>query len=394
MPGNRPPPCCVPAGTTAAAAIHSRSWWAWSPARASPACGCTRSYPARPCQRPSRTTRSRVARGLAVAAPSAPWWSTCARPAAWKPTTARSGMRRWRPRAHARAWPSACRRAGASSPACCWRPCSGWPLFYRYGTPWAATQLTRFVPLGWEQSISQEERARAGRRLPETQPAARRRARPRCARSARWPRNSVRVRRRRCTATAVRAALRARVPLRHADLARAARRPGRGDRRAGERSHQGGPVGLRPGRRAGARDGPCGAPPRHAAGGRAGRPTPRRTGLALGDVSNLVSMASTVLTAGLAYRRNHEREADCFAAPADAARRAAGRADGRPADLHIDGPPTGGRTLPPHRGRTVPHRRTPWRPHPHGGERQSSHPDAPRPCPGAEGGPRREYDAP
>ncbi|MEK9804564.1 MAG: M48 family metallopeptidase, partial [Curvibacter sp.] len=35
-------------------------------------------------------------------------------------------------------------------------------------------------------------------------------------------------------------------------------------------------------------------------------------GLALGDVSSLVSLASTVLT-GLAYRRQHETESDCFA---------------------------------------------------------------------------------
>lgn len=30
----------------------------------------------------------------------------------------------------------------------------GLTLFYRYGTPWAATQLTRLVPLGWETSIA------------------------------------------------------------------------------------------------------------------------------------------------------------------------------------------------------------------------------------------------
>ena len=36
-------------------------------------------------------------------------------------------------------------------------------------------------------------------------------------------------------------------------------------------------------------------------------------GLALGDVSSLLSMGSSLLT-GLAYRRSHETEADCFAA--------------------------------------------------------------------------------
>lgn len=30
----------------------------------------------------------------------------------------------------------------------------GLTMFYRYGTPWAATQLTRFVPLGWETSVA------------------------------------------------------------------------------------------------------------------------------------------------------------------------------------------------------------------------------------------------
>ena len=31
----------------------------------------------------------------------------------------------------------------------------GLTLFYRYGTPWAATQLTRFVPVGWETSVAE-----------------------------------------------------------------------------------------------------------------------------------------------------------------------------------------------------------------------------------------------
>lgn len=31
----------------------------------------------------------------------------------------------------------------------------GLALFYRYGTPWAATQLTRFVPLDWETSVAE-----------------------------------------------------------------------------------------------------------------------------------------------------------------------------------------------------------------------------------------------
>ena len=32
----------------------------------------------------------------------------------------------------------------------------GLTLFYRYGTPWAATQLTRFVPLSWETSVAEK----------------------------------------------------------------------------------------------------------------------------------------------------------------------------------------------------------------------------------------------
>ncbi|MCW8199614.1 peptidase M48 [Verminephrobacter aporrectodeae subsp. tuberculatae] len=31
----------------------------------------------------------------------------------------------------------------------------GLALFYRYGTPWAATQITRFVPLAWEQRVAE-----------------------------------------------------------------------------------------------------------------------------------------------------------------------------------------------------------------------------------------------
>ena len=31
----------------------------------------------------------------------------------------------------------------------------GLTLFYRYGTPWAATQLTRFVPISWETSVAE-----------------------------------------------------------------------------------------------------------------------------------------------------------------------------------------------------------------------------------------------
>jgi len=52
-------------------------------------------------------------------------------------------------------------------------------------------------------------------------------------------------------------------------------------------------------------------------------------GLALGDVSSIVSFGSTLLT-GLAYRRQHEAEADCFAV---ALMRQAQRPTGPMADL-------------------------------------------------------------
>ncbi|PZQ66624.1 MAG: peptidase M48 [Variovorax paradoxus] len=216
----------------------------------------------------------------------------------------------------------------------------GLALFYRYGTPWAATQLTRFVPLGWEQSISQEAMRelddgflKPSRLPPERQAALRERFDALVAQLGTGEASSLHRYRGYAPrfALAFRSGMPAnafalpggRIVVTDALVNAAARAGLPDDALVGVLAHEMGHVVHRHGTRLVVEQGVLNV----------------GLGLALGDVSSVVSMASTVLT-GLAYRRGHEREADCFAV---ALMQRAALPVAPMADLlmHIDGPPTG-----------------------------------------------------
>ncbi|HET8744430.1 MAG TPA: M48 family metallopeptidase [Ramlibacter sp.] len=198
--------------------------------------------------------------------------------------------------------------------------------FYRWGTPWAATQLTRHVPLEWELGLSQ-------RVLTDMDGA--------------WLHPSKLPGERR-------AALRARFDALAAQVAPALRRyPGYAPKlalqfRSGMPPNAfalpGGTIVLtdalvQEAARHGLPDDALIGVLAHEIGHVMHRHTTRMVveqgvlniglGLALGDVSTLVSTGASLLT-GLAYRRSHETEADCFAA---ALLRQAGLPAGPMADL-------------------------------------------------------------
>ncbi|WP_225780957.1 M48 family metallopeptidase [Xenophilus sp. Marseille-Q4582] len=218
----------------------------------------------------------------------------------------------------------------------------GLVAFYRWGTPWAATQLTRFVPLGWEQTLSEEAMRELddGFLRPSRLPAERQAALQARfeALDAQWRAALAQERpgplaRYRGYAPPMKLALRSGMPanafalpggqiVMTDALVRAAERAKLGDDAlAGVLAHEMGHVVHRHGTRLVVEQGVLNV----------------GLGLALGDVSSLVATASTVLT-HLAYRRDHEREADCFAV---ALMRQAGLPVAPMADLlqTIDGPP-------------------------------------------------------
>ena len=185
----------------------------------------------------------------------------------------------------------------------------GLALFYRYGTPWAATQLTRFVPLSWETSVAQSalQQMDDGTLKPSTLPRARQ--------------------------DALKARLDALVRQTPASLHRyhGYRPPLSLEFRAGMGANAfalpGGKIVMTDGIVKAAAD--KGLPDdalvgvlAHEIGHVVHRHTTRMVveqgvlqmglGLALGDVSTMVSTGSALLT-GLHYRRSHEREADCYA---------------------------------------------------------------------------------
>lgn len=182
--------------------------------------------------------------------------------------------------------------------------------FYRWGTPWAATQVTRQVPLSWETALSERALHDLDQQLLKPSmlaPARQSELRARFEALARQlepgmqrysgyaPRLTLSFR---SGLDANAFALPGGTIVMTDGLVETAARQGLGDEAlVGVLAHEIGHV--------------------------VHRHTTRMLveqavlnvglGLALGDVSSLVSMGGSLLT-GLAYRRNHETEADCFAA--------------------------------------------------------------------------------
>ena len=185
----------------------------------------------------------------------------------------------------------------------------GLTLFYRYGTPWAATQLTRFVPLGWETSVAENvlKQMDDGTLKPSKLPKERQEQL-----KARFD------------------ALVQQTPTtmhRYPDYRPPLSLEFRSGMGANAFALPGGKVVMTDGIVKAAAD--QGLPDdalvgvlAHEIGHVVYRHTTRMVveqgvlnmglGLALGDVSAVVSTGASVLT-GLAYSRSHEREADCFA---------------------------------------------------------------------------------
>jgi Zn-dependent protease with chaperone function len=185
----------------------------------------------------------------------------------------------------------------------------GLAAFYRYGTPWAATQITRHVPLDWELSLT--ERAmeqldqgylKPSKLLPERQAGLRRQFDALLSRMSpelkRYPSYAPRF------SLAFRSGMGANafalpggtVVMTDALVETAAKSGLSDDALIGVLAHEIGHVVHRHTTRMLVEQGVLNI----------------GLGVALGDVSSVVSFASTLLT-GLAYRRQHEAEADCFA---------------------------------------------------------------------------------
>lgn len=220
------------------------------------------------------------------------------------------------------AWQAAVQAAGQRAPLA-QRMQTRWPVFvavlavavlllgafYRWGTPWAATQLTRHVPAPWEASLAERalQQLDAGylkpsKLAPERQAALR----------AGFDK----------LAASIGPTLR-RYPG-YAPTLTLAFRSGMG---ANAFALPGGTVVMTDGlveaaAKAGLGDDALLGVLAHEIGHVMHRHTTRMVveqgvlnvglGLALGDVSSVVSMGTSLLT-GLAYRRSHETEADCFA---------------------------------------------------------------------------------
>jgi Zn-dependent protease with chaperone function len=220
------------------------------------------------------------------------------------------------------AWQEALAAAGAR-PGLAQRMQTRWPVllgvllvavagllaFYRWGTPWAAAQLSRHVPLEWELSLSQQAMAQVDQAWlkpsqlpPERQQELRTqftelltRLEPSLKRYPAYaPRYELHFRRGMGPNAF---ALPGGTLVMTDELVEAAAKQGLGDDALlGVLAHEIGHVEHRHGTRLIVEQGVLNV----------------GLGLALGDVSSLVSMTSTVLT-GLAYRRQHESESDCFA---------------------------------------------------------------------------------
>ncbi|RYF38868.1 MAG: M48 family metallopeptidase [Comamonadaceae bacterium] len=186
----------------------------------------------------------------------------------------------------------------------------GLGAFYRWGTPWAAAQLARHVPLAWETELSTRALADMDEGLlkPSKLPAERQ-AQLRAGFAALAAQMPPRLRRYGSYAPVLSLQFRSGMDanafalpggtiVMTDGLVEAAARQGPGDDALlGVLAHEIGHVVHRHTTRMVVEQGVL-----HVG-----------LGLALGDVSTVLSMGSSVLT-GLAYRRGHESEADCFAA--------------------------------------------------------------------------------
>jgi Zn-dependent protease with chaperone function len=181
--------------------------------------------------------------------------------------------------------------------------------FYRWGTPWAATQLTRQVPLQWETNLTERAMADLDQSWlkPSKLPAARQ-AELRARFEALANQVSPDMRRYRGYAPRLNLQFRSgfganafalpggTIVMTDGLVEAAAKRGLPDDALVGVLAHEIGHVMHRHTTRMVVEQGVLNV----------------GLGLALGDVSTAVSFGSSLLT-GLAYRRSHETEADCFA---------------------------------------------------------------------------------
>lgn len=185
----------------------------------------------------------------------------------------------------------------------------GLTLFYRYGTPWAATELTRFVPVSWEASVASNVLTQMDKGTLKPSKLSKERQAQLQARFndlvQQVPTGLQRYPGYRPTYTlsfrsgmgANAFALPGGTVVMTDGLAKAAEKQGLDDDALiGVLAHEIGHVANRHTTRMIVQQGVL----------------QMGMGLALGDVSGIVSTGASVLT-GLAYSRNHEREADCFA---------------------------------------------------------------------------------
>lgn len=185
----------------------------------------------------------------------------------------------------------------------------GLTLFYRYGTPWAATELTRFVPLSWETSVASNVLTQMDKgTLKPSKLTKERQAQLQARFEALVQQMPTGLQRYpgyappytlsfRSGMGANAFALPGGTVVMTDGLAKAAEKKGlTDDALIGVLAHEIGHVANRHTTRMVVQQGVL----------------QMGMGLALGDVSGIVSTGASVLT-GLAYSRNHEREADCFA---------------------------------------------------------------------------------
>ena len=185
----------------------------------------------------------------------------------------------------------------------------GLTAFYRYGTPWAATQLTRFVPLGWETSVADNvlQQMDAGTLKPSKLPKERqeqlqarfdalvRQAPPGLQRYPGY-RPPLSLEFRYGMGANAFALPGGKIVMTDGIVKAAAKQGLPDDALVGVLAHEVGHVVQRHTTRMVVQQGVLSM----------------GLGLALGDVSGVVSTGASVLT-GLSYSRAHEREADCYA---------------------------------------------------------------------------------